>query len=61
MIDLGRTTCEYLGSGFTGSDVIDIILEAGQESGSTQKEMLDYASLSGLAVGYLCPEYSYKL
>jgi hypothetical protein len=61
IIDFGWAVCDYLVTGGTGDGVIDLILQAGSETGASEQIMLDYAGASGLAVAWLCPDQSWKI
>lgn len=61
IIDFGWAVCTYLTSGGTGEGVIELIMQAGSETGASDQMMLDYAGASGLAVARLCPSEGWRI
>jgi hypothetical protein len=58
IVQYGYLICQYFDRGNKPTDLAQLIYKFGVQSNVTQEQMLDLASAAGLAVTYLCPQYS---
>lgn len=58
LAEFGVNVCNYLSQGFSRSSLIDQMTWQGYNEGETDQQMLAKAATAGLAVYWLCPQYT---
>lgn len=61
LLEFGYLTCSHFQNGGTNEALLDMIIQAAIDNGTSEEIMLDIAGVTGIAVAVLCPEYSWKL